>query len=251
MSAPQYRENIKRFAQRRLLLLSSKQQNVSQTKTTRMKRMNKLKPVIFLIFILTSHTQLFSAENLPSFSNIEVWTESRDIDKSDFLYADQSGYGFQFSYEFYQGFYFRVERLNLDFDFQRDPNSFDAPVGTIIETFPINAKITQQLIGFGYQTAIANNTAVYVQSSWLENEYSDFTSRVDDGVRSEVGVRSYIMPGLEVKAALSNQDIDSFTSTNLILNAAYEVYDNLSVYYEFRKSDFDDSTDRFGLRYQF
>jgi hypothetical protein len=201
--------------------------------------------ILTLLFTLTSNLIFAEENNQPKFK-LSYWKQEHNFDKTGFVYASIEGSGAEFIYNATDYFYLTIETLSLDYNYLVDYD-FDQFTGAS----RVEIELRQKLYGIGFQYSFTDNIKAHIEFNDLESVIDSYRRDIFYGERSEVGLSYSPLDRLEFLLAYSKQSIDHQSSDTFVTELSYQVMYGLGVFYQYRNSEQDSSSTRFGVVYQF
>lgn len=106
-------------------------------------------------------------------------------------------------------------------------------------------------IGLGLKFPIDENTAFFTEANYLDAKVNSRTySDTEDGYELSVGLRSMVSDSTELYGKLTNTKFDSNFSS-MTVGAKQYFTDNIGVFAEYTRNDFDTQNVNIGVSYKF
>ncbi len=106
-------------------------------------------------------------------------------------------------------------------------------------------------IGVGLKFPIGSSTAIFTEANYLDAKVSvQNDSDTEDGYEVSVGLRSMVSDSTELYGKLTNTEFDS-TFSSMTVGAKQYFTDNIGVFAEYTRNDFDTQNVNVGVSYKF
>ncbi len=188
------------------------------------------------LLIIGAMLSAFSAQAVladqPSFTYIEGGYSRMDTDGFD---EDANGYILRGSADITDIIYLNSSYSNMNLE-----TNANSDVDLKIKT-----------IGLGLKFPIGDRTAIFTEANYLDAKTSSRTySDTEDGYELSVGLRSMVSDSTELYGKLTNTKFDSNFSS-MTVGAKQYFTDNIGVFAEYTRNDFDTQNVNVGVSYKF
>ncbi len=185
-----------------------------------------MKKSLLSIALLSSLATGYASAEEPSFNYVEGGYS--DIEESD-------GFIVRGSFELNENIYITGSYNDVTDD------EFDTDIDLSLTT-----------LGVGYKTLLSDTTALYAEINYIDAEVdTDFGSASEDGHKAAIGVRSMVTDSTEIYSEIANANRLDFTETILTVGAKQYFTDNIGLFAEYSRNDFETDAYNVGVSFKF
>ncbi len=187
--------------------------------------MTKKNILIASALLVLASTTIHAEE--PSYDNVELGYLSY---KFDSIYVPKlNGYELNFSRSLSENFYLAGSYASVS----------DGPDSVSLRDF-----------GVGYKTMISETASFFAEVDWAQSQVRTGTGYTDSGNQLKVGLKSMVAENLELQLSVERLTIDGSTSNSTVFGGAYNISDNMGIYFDY-KSESDVDRTSVGVRFNF